>query len=112
MGIRIENMIDILNGLEQIGDILMKFLVFLGPNLKAVTGNSEGIDDLVKEVKDLVVPFETSELNYYEKKNKGTWMNVFNRFVGLKNDIELKTINLIHETFKNLRSAEGAFDLL
>jgi hypothetical protein len=41
----------------------MKFLVFLGPNLKAVTGNSEGIDDLVKEVKDLVVPFEISELN-------------------------------------------------
>jgi hypothetical protein len=43
----------------------MKFLVFLGPNLKAVTGNSEGIDDLVKEVKDLVVPFETSELNVH-----------------------------------------------
>jgi len=63
MTLRIENMIEILNGLEQIGDIMMKFLVFLGPNLKAVTGNSEGIDDLVREVKELVTPFETSELN-------------------------------------------------
>jgi len=90
----------------------MKFLVFLGPNLKAVTGNSEGIDDLVKEVKDLVVPFEISELNYYDKKNKTTWNSIFTKFISLKNDIEIKTINLIHETFKNLRSAEGAFDLL
>jgi len=37
-------------------DTLLKFLRFLGPNLKAVTGNSEGIDDLVKKVKNLVLP--------------------------------------------------------
>ncbi len=34
-----------------------KFLVFLGPDLKAVTGNSEGIDVLIQEVKDLAKPF-------------------------------------------------------
>jgi len=66
-------MIEILEGLEKIGDILMKFLVFLGPNLKAVTGNSEGIDELVREVKELVVPFENQEINYYDKKNKSNW---------------------------------------
>lgn len=44
----------------------MKFLVFLGPNLKAVTGNSEGIDNLVSEVKDLTNPFKKSEYNYFE----------------------------------------------
>lgn len=48
---RIENMISIMDGLEKVTEVLKKFLVFLGPNLKAVTGNSEGIDNLVQEVK-------------------------------------------------------------
>ena len=54
---RIENMIGVLGELEKVTDIIKRFLVFLGPNLKAVTGNSEGIDNLVTEVKKLVVPF-------------------------------------------------------
>jgi hypothetical protein len=33
--------------LLQIATDLKKFLLFLGPNLKAVTGKSEGIDKLV-----------------------------------------------------------------
>lgn len=37
-------MIEFLDSLEKMVDTLMKFLVFLGPNLKKVTGNSEGID--------------------------------------------------------------------
>lgn len=60
---RIENMITIMSGLQNVAEILKKFLVFLGPNLKAVTGNSEGIDNLVQEVKQLVIPIETSPYN-------------------------------------------------
>lgn len=40
---------------------MKKFLVFLGPNLKSVTGNSEGIDKLTVEVKELVIPFIESK---------------------------------------------------
>lgn len=61
---RIAHMIDILENLEKIAGILKKFLVFLDSNLKAVTNNSEGIDNLVKEVKTLVVPFEASQNQY------------------------------------------------
>lgn len=50
-------MIKVLKELAEIADVLKKFLVFLGPNLKAVTGNAEGIDNLVEKVKDLVKPF-------------------------------------------------------
>ena len=66
---RIDNMIGILDGLLQVSEILKKFLVFLGPNLKAVTGNSEGIDNLVQEVKQLVVPIETSPYNFFQRQN-------------------------------------------
>jgi dynein heavy chain len=48
---RIPHMIDILRDLLDVADTLMKFLVFLGPNFKAVTENSAGIDSLVDEVK-------------------------------------------------------------
>lgn len=54
---RIDHMVTVLKDLEKNTEILKKFLVFLGPDLKAVTGNSEGIDILIQEVKDLVKPF-------------------------------------------------------
>ena len=47
---------------------LMKFLVFLGPNFKAVTENSAGIDSLTAELKFLVEPFKTYDENYFDKK--------------------------------------------
>jgi len=62
-------MSDILDKLYIVVDTLMRFLVFLGPNLKAVTGNSKGIDNLVEEVKELTIPFKNSEYNYFERSN-------------------------------------------
>ena len=54
-------MISVLRELDKIAEILKKFLVFLGPDLKAVTGNSEGIDVLIKDVKDLAKPFQYAD---------------------------------------------------
>jgi len=44
IGDRIDYMANRLDELKKVIDILRKFLVFLGPNLKKVTGNSEEID--------------------------------------------------------------------
>lgn len=109
---RIPHMIEILRDLLDIADTLMKFLVFLGPNFKAVTENSAGIDSLVAEVKSLVDPFQSFEQNFFDKKNQSFWKNTKNKFDQQKQEIETKTIHLIHQTFKGLRSAEGAFDML
>ena len=54
---RITHMILILDNMEKIADTLKKFLVFLGPDLKAVTEDTNNIDNLIKEVKGLVSPF-------------------------------------------------------
>lgn len=48
---RCKYMVGILRDLLEITSNMKKFLVFLGPNLKSVTGNSEGIDKLTLEVK-------------------------------------------------------------
>ena len=45
---RIDHMRGVLRELAEVAEIMKKFLVFLGPNLKKVTGNSEGIDRLVE----------------------------------------------------------------
>jgi len=48
---------EILENLEKMTDSLKKFLVFLGPDFKRITGDTEAIDNLIKEVKSLVDPF-------------------------------------------------------
>ena len=62
-------MVEILENIETIAGTLKKFLLFLGPNLKAVTSDSEGIDYLRNEVTALVIPFENFPYNviYYFK---------------------------------------------
>jgi dynein heavy chain len=102
----------VLRDLEKIAETLKKFLVFLGPNLKAVTGNSEGIDKLVEEVKNLVKPFESAEQNFFQKPSANQWQLQYTKFKNDRQAIETNTVKLIHDTFKDLRSAEGAFDLL
>ncbi len=62
-------MIKILDSLVDIVDKLKKFMVLLGPKLKAVTGNIEHIDELLKEVKNLNKIFLELTFNIYEKSN-------------------------------------------
>lgn len=109
---RIPHMIEILKDMMDVAETLMKFLVFLGPNFKAVTQNSEGIDKLVADVKQLVEPFQTFDQNYFDKRHSGAWKNAKNKFDSSKAEIETETVNLINSTFKFLRSSEGAFDML
>ena len=66
-------MVEILTGYEEITDILKKYLIFLGPNLKAVTGNADSIEKLVKDVKALVHYFESSPYDFFLKINNNHW---------------------------------------
>lgn len=54
-----------LDELKKVIEILKKFLVFLGPNLKKVTGNSQEIDKRVEDVKQLVTPIVTAPYNFF-----------------------------------------------
>jgi len=56
---------EILENLEKMTDSLKKFLVFLGPDFKRITGDTEAIDNLIKEVKSLVDPFINFSYDVY-----------------------------------------------
>jgi len=101
-----DNIIEILDSLDH-------FHKFLGPDLKVVTGDSAGIDRVLKRVNDLTVllqvPFEDK---IFDKAYEKPWAAVMKKFRSSVADIEKMTEQFIKESFRKLRSAEGAFELV
>lgn len=109
---RPEHMIKVLDSFKDIAEELKKFVLLLGPNLKAVTGNVEHIDSLMADVKVLSHIFISQKFNLYDKQNSAKLKQVLSRYSTATKEIQEKTIKLIETTFNDLRSSEAAFDLL
>lgn len=100
------------NFLEIIGSI-DRFRKFLGPELKAVTGDSAGIDEILKLVENLIVSLRIPYEEYiFEKQYEDQWEGDMAKFRGNVTEINSRTETFIKESFKKLRSAEGAFELI
>lgn len=92
--------------------VLEEFYNIFGPELKSVTGDPKRIEDVLKRVDALVKPIEEVNFDPFSIKHSIGWKNVmewFNREVA---SIEGEAKHFIDESFKSLRSAEGAFDML
>eukprot|EP00061_Rhincodon_typus_P013254 g39516.t1 len=89
-----------------------EFYNIFGPELKAVTGDPKRIDDVVKRVNDLVVPIEQLSFDLFNIRHTQMWKVVMEDFDTQVQLIEGEAKNFIDESFKNLRSAEAAFDML
>lgn len=63
-------------------------------------------------MKALVQPFVETNENFFDKSNQNVWSKLFNTFKAQQTILEKKTMSLIDNTFSDLRSSEGAFDLL
>jgi dynein heavy chain len=98
--------------LHDVATVLDQFHKFLGPELKDVTGDAEGIEKLVLQVEDLVGPLETVAFNIFSRQHKSTWETRMVEFRERVVEIETMTHRFIDTSFQKLRSAEGAFDLL
>lgn len=100
-----ENLFDVAQTLDQ-------FYKFLGPELKSVTGDSAGIDEVLDYVNNLVTPLENLPFNVFNRQYQTSWEQVMRSFNEKVEEIESRTKNFIDSSFQKLRSAEGAFDLL
>ncbi|KAJ3055760.1 Dynein heavy chain 10, axonemal [Rhizophlyctis rosea] len=98
--------------LHEIAEVLEQFYSIFGPELKAVTGDPQQIDEVIKRVEALVVPFEQVPLDVFNKKYQTAWESLMTRFREQIVQIEDMAKQFIDASFKKLRSAEGAFDLL
>src|SRR5690606_27706504 len=99
--------------LYEIAKVIARFKKFLGPELRGVTGDTKGIDEVLQRVKKLVVPIQEVKYNIFDKRGSKNWKEVvMKQFKEEVEDINQKTIEFIDKSFKKLRSAESAFKLL
>ena len=106
------HMAKICQDLKEVAEVLDQFHQFLGPELRAVTGDSHGIEKVSKRVESLVEPLDSIPFDIFDSKYKTRWDNVMATFRELVIDIEVMTKGFIDSSFQKLRSAEGAFELL
>ncbi|TPX37396.1 hypothetical protein SeMB42_g06902, partial [Synchytrium endobioticum] len=98
--------------LLEITQVMEQFQSIFGAELKAVTGDPTQIDEVVKRVEALSVPFESITFDIWNKRNQQFWDTLMQRFREQTAQIEEMARSFLDASFKKLRSAEGAFDLL
>lgn len=110
---RTDYMCEICSNILEILEALDHFKIFLGPELKAVTGDSAGIDQMLKRVEGLTVPLKVPfEEKIFDKSYEKPWEALMKRFRVSVAEIEAMTEVFIKDSFRKLRSAEGAFELV
>lgn len=92
--------------------VLIQFNEFLGPELKSVTGDSKGIEEIQSRVNKLISPFDSVSFRIFDRSRRANWEAVMAQFQQQVEEIENLTRKFIDSSFQKLRSAEGAFNLL
>ena len=98
--------------LLEVAETLDQFNKLLSPQLKAITGDPHSIDDVVQRVQRLVIPLEHFPFHVFDPRYGSSWDQQRKEFKEEVLLIEERTKLFIHQSFKKLRSAEGAFNLL
>ncbi|XP_038229191.1 dynein axonemal heavy chain 10 [Dermochelys coriacea] len=105
-------MATICQDLFDIVQVIEEFYNIFGPELKAVTGDPKRIDDVLRRVDGLISPMEVLTFDPFSIKCASQWKFVMEDFKSEVLVIEKEAKNFIDESFKTLRSAEAAFDML
>lgn len=98
--------------LFEIAKVMEQFYSIFGAELKSVTGDPEAIDEVIRRVDAIIIPFENITFDFFQKAHHSAWEAVMVRFRDQIVQIEDTAKQFIDASFKKLRSAEGAFDLL
>uniref|UniRef100_A0A8C5K168 Dynein, axonemal, heavy chain 10 n=1 Tax=Jaculus jaculus TaxID=51337 RepID=A0A8C5K168_JACJA len=109
---RTDYMATICQDLSDVLQVMEEFYNIFGPELKAVTGDPKRIDDVLCRVDSLVTPMESLTFDPFSIKSSPYWKYVMDDFKIEVLVIEKEAKNFIDESFKTLRSAEAAFDML
>ncbi|XP_006865538.1 PREDICTED: dynein heavy chain 10, axonemal [Chrysochloris asiatica] len=109
---RTDYMAIICQDLYDILQVIEEFYNIFGPELKAVTGDPKRIDDVLCRVDSLVSPMENLTFDPFSIKSAQYWKYVMDDFKIEVLVIEKEAKSFIDESFKTLRSAEAAFDML
>lgn len=89
-----------------------EFYNIFGAELKAVTGEPKKIDAVIQRVEALTEPISSCVYDPFEPRHEKHWKELVTLFDQEVLQLESQAIQFIDESFKTLRSAEGAFDML
>ncbi|GMH41526.1 hypothetical protein BSKO_09436 [Bryopsis sp. KO-2023] len=109
---RTNYMAEICSDLAEMVEVVDDFFKFLGPELKAVTGDTQGIDRVIQSVHAMVEPIENVPFNVFDQGESAQWVAAKTQFSNDNEGIKKATRELIDTSFRKLRSAEAAFELL
>jgi dynein axonemal heavy chain len=105
-------MVDRCRELHEVAHSVSHFRGVLGADLKAVTGEHQRIEEVLKHVEGAVRAIETIPFDVFDKRYETSWETVMERFSETIKAIDASAKKFIDQSFADLRSAEGAFDLL
>eukprot|EP00892_Ulva_mutabilis_P000670 jgi/Ulvmu1/10603/UM065_0059.1 len=103
---------EILSELKFMVETVHDFFKFLGPEFKAVTGDAEEIDNVISAVMAMAQRIKDIDFNIFNRELSLDWHNCVNVFKESNEHAKDATRSLIDTSFRRLRSAEGAFELL
>ncbi|XP_062814743.1 dynein axonemal heavy chain 10 isoform X2 [Anolis carolinensis] len=109
---RTDYMATICQDLYNVLQVIEEFYNIFGPELKSVTGDPKRIDEVLQRVDGLVSPMEVLTFDPFNIRCATQWKITMEEFRLEVVDIEKEAKNFIDESFKTLRSAEAAFDML
>ncbi|XP_065594770.1 dynein axonemal heavy chain 10 [Cyrtonyx montezumae] len=109
---RTDYLISVYQDLYDILQVIEEFYNVFGSELKAVTGDPKHIDDLLRRVDQLTRPMEKMTFDPFSLESAHDWKLIMQEFKVEVSIIEEDAKNFMDKSFKTLRSAEAAFDML
>ena len=80
--------------LLQVAEMLRDMRAMLGPELKAVTGNAKGIDEVMARVEAAVEPLATAPFDIFDRRYQTAWEQQMGLF--RQNVAAIEELSLIH----------------
>jgi dynein heavy chain len=89
--------------LLEITQVIEQFSSIFGPELKSVTGDPAQIDEVIKRVEGLIIPFEQVPFDIFSKRYASAWESLMSHFRECILQIEDMAKNFIDSSFTKLR---------
>lgn len=84
-------MAEICRDLAEMVEVVDDFFKFLGPELKAVTGDTQGIDRVIQSVHAMVEPIENLPFNAFDQGMSAEWVSAKTQFANDNSGIQQAT---------------------
>jgi len=99
------NLLEVINSVND-------FKHFFSPDLLAITGKNDDVNNVVSRVNSLTNVVAVSHFDIFDVRNKGEWYKVMQNFQESVACIEKNAESSIERAFQQLRSSETAYELV